>query len=455
VLVLVIGIGLWFTYTKFAGNNSGSISEQSTLPITDVIPKNVVAVVVYNGASSENKDVITSLWSAQDNGSSSVLSNPSTVLTQTSIANVYYFTLPNNKVPFMVVPKNTDTTAYISGLQGVAQAERGGWYILHEGVIDDYKAAVDEGVFTSSSNASLVTASGFVARFIVDVSGISHVLPLPANLVISKEPVVFDVNSSSTDGAIHGAYTLSQTAVSEKVNPDVAQLTGLVPSDAIFLRTGEHFSDDILSFQQTNPIFDLQTFNQPAIQQFITKLTAPYAIYSRLGVDGTPDTGLIIQLPDSLRGHISHSDSAIEQLLISFAPFVTGRPLDSQIVFADGSYNAIPIRYANLQGQSAALDYTVGDNFILISSSREGMQALGQMALGAGVSAFSSGTSWESVMQKAESFVPYNMISGIITDSAMLSILPGGAGSKHADILVSTKSDNTGIHTYATVEFSR
>ncbi|MEO6077370.1 MAG: hypothetical protein ABIP54_01130, partial [Candidatus Andersenbacteria bacterium] len=290
---------------------------------------------------------------------------------------------------------------------------------------------------------------------IINSNAISRALPLPVNLVINRDPVVFDVNTGSSDGAIHGTYALSQVAVPEKVNPDVTQLTDLVPSDAVFVRAGENFSDDILSFQQNHPIFDSQIFTQPAIQQFIAKLTAPYAIYSRVGADGAPDTGLIIQLPEALRGKISHSDSAIEQLLISFAPFVTGRPLDSQVVFADGSYNAIPIRYANLQGQSAALDYTVGDNFILISSSREGMQALGQMALGTGVSAFSSGASWGNLVQKAESFVPYSMVAGEITDPATRSILPGGEGSKRADVLVSTKSDNTGIHTHATVEFTR
>ncbi|MEO6077210.1 MAG: hypothetical protein ABIP54_00295, partial [Candidatus Andersenbacteria bacterium] len=142
VVLLLIGIGAWFAYSNFAGTTSGGTAEQAALPITDVIPNNALAVVVYNGGSVENKAVIASLWGSQANGNVNSLTNPSRVFAQASVSAVYYFTLANNPTPFMVVQKTTDTTAYLATLQGVVQTERGGWYIAHESAVDDYTVAM-------------------------------------------------------------------------------------------------------------------------------------------------------------------------------------------------------------------------------------------------------------------------------------------------------------------------
>ncbi|MCE9643309.1 MAG: hypothetical protein K8Q97_03250 [Candidatus Andersenbacteria bacterium] len=453
LLFCVIGAGAWFGYSTFLSKGDVAMNSASPLPITEVIPSDVVAVVAYDASSDANRAVISSYWS-NGGDASQVFKNadPTTLLTSTDAQSVYYFVLANNSTPFTVIPKTSQTTKYLQEGQGIKYAEKGGWYIVHELTIDDYTADIDRGNYSNNPNASLLPGSGFVARYIINSSLIPQLLSLPANLGIDRQQIVFDVNQVSGDGAVQGEYALSEIAVPEGVTPDTTQLTALVPGDASFLRVGENFSNDIAEFQQTHSVFDTHIFSEPAIQQYIAKLSTPYALYVRTGVDGVPDTGLIIQIPDTLKPHKGYSDPIIEQLLTSFAPFVTGRALGSQIVFADGSYNAIPIRYTNLEGQTSALDYTIGDNYILIASSREGMQALGAMALGTG-SAMVSNSPWNTLLQKAKSFVPYNMIAGTIADPAMLSLIPAGQLHSQASIIVSTKGDNTGIHTHATVEF--
>lgn len=455
LLLCAIGVGAWFGYSTFLSKGDVSMHGASTLSITQVIPSDVVAVVAYDASSDANRAVISSYWNNGGPASEVFKSaDPTALLTSSDAQSVYYFILANNSTPFSVIPKTAQTTKYLEQVQGVKYVEKGGWYIVHELTVDDYVADIDRGNYSNNPDAALLAGSGFVARYIINSSLAPQLLSLPANLGIDRQQVVFDVNQTSGDGVVQGEYTLSEVAVPQKVTPDTTQLTALVPGDASFLRVGENFSNDIAEFQQAHAVFDAHIFSEPAIQQYIAKLSAPYALYVRTGADGVQDTGLIIQIPDSLKPHKGYSDPIIEQLLTSLAPFVTGRALDSQIVFADGSYNAIPIRYANLQGQTAALDYTIGDNYILIASSREGMQALGAMALGTG-SAMVSNTPWNTLFQQAKAFVPYNMIAGTITDPAILSLIPAGQLRSQASIIISTKGDNTGIHTHATVEFTK
>ena len=456
--IVLIGIAAgtgWVGYSQFAGKGFSNLLSSPSLPITDVIPADALAVVAYNASSDSNRSVITSYWAQKDESSSTIKdANPTDILSSSDAQGVYYFVLANNSTPFIVLQKTEKVTKYLNEAKDIKYVEKGGWYIAHQISVEDYNVDIQKGAYTGTQNAGLVTDSAFVARYIINSSIVPQILSLPQNLNINRQQIVFDLNQSSPDGQVDGSYTISETAVPERVTPDTTQLTALIPGDASFLRVGDNFSTDITQFQQTHPIFDVRAFAQPAVQQFLAKLTTPYAIYSRVGADGVPDTGLIIQLPDGLKAHSSNSQPIIEQLLTSFSPFVTGRALDAQVVFADGAYNAIPIRYANLEGQTASLDYTIGDNFILITSSREGMQALGAMALGAGDSMLSS-TPWDSLLQKAESFVPYDMVAGNITEPAILSLIPGGQSSTQASVIVSTKQDNTGIHTHATVEFTK
>src|SRR3989344_1574014 len=458
-LLIVVGVaGGVYGYTAWQRQSAIPVLSTQQLAITDVIPESASMVVVYDISSDANRATTRSLWASaldqQGQASNPVTGNPTELLDVSDVTSIYFFTVLDDPAPFLVVQSTETTKNYLSQLSGVKFVENGGWLIAHITTIDKYVDDIGKGTFASSSDSALIGGSdGFVVRYIVSPSAVTQALSLPSNMMLNRKQVVFDINESASDGALHGKYQISESAVPAAVIPDTAQLTSLVPNDPNTLRVGDNFYNDILEFQKNYSVFDATTFSEPAIQQFIAKLATPYALYTRTGADGVPDTGLIIQLPGSLHAQLGHKDQVIENLLISMSPFVTGRKLDSQIVFGDGMNGGVPIRYANLEGQTAALDYTIGDDYILIATSREGMQRLSEMAIGNGSDMLSQDP-WTAIVRATQDLVPSNMVIGAIKDPATLAILPQGVLHATASVLVTTKKDNTGINTHATILFT-
>ncbi|HSX24393.1 MAG TPA: hypothetical protein VLG69_00275 [Candidatus Andersenbacteria bacterium] len=456
VAILALITGAWFAYTNIhIGNNPKSLSS-TPLEIADVIPRSVMGIVTYDVSNADNRSTITSLWGSeqQQAGQNPINGNPTAILSVGGIQAVYFFTLPGDSMPFLIVKSTTESKQFLSQLSDVKYVENGGWLIAHASSIDSYISEVAKESFASSSDAPLLSGNGFVARYIISPSSVPQIFSLPSNMTVNSKQLVFDINQPPQNNVIQSQYTLSETAVPSAVIPDTTQLASLIPNDPHFLRVGSNFFEDISSFQNSTSSFDPTIFKQPAIQQFIAQLTTPYALYTRTGADGVADTGLIVQLPSNLIAKLGHQSQVVEDLLTSFAPFVTGRQLHPQIVFGDSSDGPIPIRYANLEGQTASLDYTIGDNYILISSSREGMHALSAMAAGQNNSMLQNDP-WAQLIKAAPSFVPSDMVTGSIADPAMLSLLPKSSTDSTISIVISTKKDNTGITTHATLSLHK
>lgn len=456
VLLILISAGGWYGVGVLRNVNMLGNNAQEELPISEIIPKSASMIVVYDLANEISRANIEALWATPQEVSQPDVVNggPAGLLGITEITEAYYFTLGGSSSPFLVVKDSDQVTQFISQQRELQFTQKGGWIVAHHGNLNAYDSALASGAMTGEDIASLLGSSGFIARYIINPSDVSTIFSLPGSIKLNRKQIVFDVSAGSLGDGLHGEYQISGSAVPASVLPDTTSLASLIPSDPSFMRMGSNFFTDISEYEQMHHFFDAKAYNAPAVQQFLAKLVTPYSLYVRTGADGVPDIGLIIQLPDQLQGKLKYKESVVEQLLISMAPLVSGRPLATQIVFGDGINGSVPLRYTNLEGQTASLDYTIGDNFILIASSREGMQELTNMATGNGLAMLASG-SWTNLVGLSDGVVQSDMVLGTIQDPATLMLLPGGSARTTASVLVSTKQDHAGINTNASIVFTK
>lgn len=446
----------WYGYVWWASHQAKSVLSEKKRQVSEMIPKEALAIVAYTLDSQSMRAGVKLLWDAKGTsvGMHIIGSDPRELLRIQDLRGIYYVVMQDSQGPFLLFEKTPLSEQYVSTQSAVKPFEKDGWYIINPLGTDQYTAALDRGTLAESGglpgkkNASAVAQYIFTSLYASKFFNNMAEGALGASRVAA---VVFEVDPPLQDGTIRAHAATPISAMPEKLLPSVSELTTLVPGDAQFGHIGFNFAEDLAAWQQETSRLDPGIVEQPAVRQFISALATPYALFKRTGADGVRDIGIVIQLPVSLRKNLKTGEPIIEQALPALIPLILGKTVGVQPAFHDGTYENVPVRFTNITGQTQALDYTVGDSFILISSSREGIGVLADIALGKG-DALKQKDPWKSLFEKSAALTEGKIISfGSIQDPALLSLLPVLDTVSSVPIIVSEETTSTDYTLHATL----
>ncbi len=183
---------------------------------------------------------------------------------------------------------------------------------------------------------------------------------------------------------------------------------------------------------------------QPAVATLLQSFQSSYALYSRKDTNSVVNYGLVLQIPADKITTIKNGDATLEQATQVLAPLIAQHALTTQLTFADGTYQSVPLRYVNIIDQDHAIDYAVVDNYVLIATSREGMATLidtyknSKPSLTAGLSWKSLFQSWGALPQMSD------FIVGNITSPILLQLLPHDSTQTALPVAVAEQKDAQG-----------
>jgi hypothetical protein len=449
LFLLLVGGGI-YSYMIW-GNLQlpGGILDQE-VSLSEVIPKEALVLVDYNLETESNRSAVKQLWSEHVSDEATeglTVGNPTDLLTLPDVMHAYYVVMPDNQIPFLVVKKTESLEKYFSQQSDMQLYEKGGWYILHASNVEQYRDTLASGSITE--NSSLLTSNNptYLVRYAMSPAFVSQQFNGIAASTIGlsqREGLAFDILTPSSDGTIRASAHIAGSPSSEGVLAQTSELVSLLPSDLSFGHIGLNFADELNTLQADASSLDGNILAQPAIRQFIAQFATPYGIFERKGADGIRDIGLIIALPTSLKQNIKTGEAIVEQALPALIPLVVGKALGIQVTFTDGLYNAIPLRYVNLNGQTQTLDYTIGDNYLVISSSREGIYSLIDTSL-VKKQGLSLEEPWKGLEEKAGQLLNNKpFVVGTLKDPIMKSILPVASNLNQIPVIVSSEKTNTG-----------
>ncbi|OGY30708.1 MAG: hypothetical protein A2805_03285 [Candidatus Andersenbacteria bacterium RIFCSPHIGHO2_01_FULL_46_36] len=446
----------WYGYVWWASRQVAPETVQQTRPVAEMIPKEATAIVTYSLDSQSRRTGVQVLWDAKSPvvAGSAIDGDPRELLALQDLTGIYYIVMQDNQRPFLLLQKTEGTDQYVATQSTIEHIEKDGWYILNRIGTDQYTAALDRGTVAEAGSLPVLRSASTVAQYIFTAPYASKLFNEMASDAIGISRIsetVFEVDAPSQDGTIRAHAATAIAPVPEKLTPSVAELRSLVPGDAEFGHIGFNFADDVDTWQQETVRLDGSIMQQPAVRQFLSLLNTPYGFFKRTGSDGVRDIGLIIQLPESLQKNLKTGEPIIEQALPAFIPLIVGKALGIQSAFHDGMYGNAPVRYTNITGQTQALDYIVGDSFILISSSREGIGALIDIANEKG-DTIQQKDPWKSLFEKSAALVEGKIVSfGRIQDPLLVSLMPIPSGLTQVPVILSEEATSTDSILHATL----
>lgn len=447
---VLVGGGV-YGYMQWSGMEATQDIPGEELSLFQVIPKEALAVVEYNVSTQENKDAILKMWteSTGENASSASEGNPTTILSLLGMNQLAYVLLPDDPKPFLLIRKDEGSKEYVAQQSGVQSLEIGGWYIIHTANIDQYSLKLAEGAISEGTPlVGTMDTPNYLIRYGMSPAFVSQQFNTLASSTIGLsrlDGLVFYVLAPENDGTVRASAHVAGNPSGDGVSILTDDLVSLVPSDITFAYVGLNLFDELNVFQANSSLLDGSILAQPAIRQFLALLNTPYTIFERKGSDGIRDIGLVVKLPDSLRQKIKVGEPIVEQALPALIPLIVGKVLGIQLAFNDGLYNAVPVRYVNVSGQTQALDYSIGDNFLLISSSREGISSLIDTSL-AGKQGISLEEPWKSLGEKAGQIIKNKaFVAGTLKDPALRSVLPVSSSIQQVPVMISWEKTSTGV----------
>lgn len=450
-LFFVIVGGAVYGYMKWVAGQAPTDTPNQDAPLAQVIPQEALVLVDYNIETESNRAAVRQLWLERSAGSATegASGNPTSLLGVPDLTHIYYVAMPDIQVPFAVLKKTDGTEQYVAQQRDVLVQEINGWYVLHATDVAQYANALLKG---SATEQSLLltpsTTANYLARYAMSAEFVSQQFnEMAATTIGLTQPngLVFNVLASTSDGTIRASAYVAGVPSGNGVIAPTSELLSLLPSDLTFAHLGLNFAEEINTLQSQNASLNASILAQPAVRQFISSFNTPYTIFERKGSDGVRDIGLVVALPASLRQTLRTGEPVVEQALPALIPLVVGKTLGIQVAFNDGLYNAVPLRYVNINGQTQTLDYTIGDNYVLISSSREGLSALIDTSL-AGKQGLSTQEPWKSLGDKAgQALSNKPFVVGSLTAPVLKSLLPVSPNLNFIPILVSSEKTNTGV----------
>ncbi len=455
-LFLALTVAGWYGYMWWASQQQVPVATNETRPVAEMIPKEAMAVVVYDLDSESKRTGIKLLWDIKgiEVSGNAFDGDPRELLAVQDVSQIYYVALQDNPRPFLLIQKTPLLEQYVATQSAVVPLEKDGWYILGNVGMEQYLAALTRGTLAENGSLQPLRSQSAVAQYIFAAPYASKLFNDIASdaLGISRiKATTFEVDAPSQDGTIRARAVTPVSPVPEKLAPSLTELKELVPGDVEFGHVGFDFAEDMAVFQQETSRLDGNIVEQPAVRQFISLLNTPYALFKRTGSDGVRDIGLILQLPESLQKNLKTGEPIVEQSLPAMIPLILGKTVGIQTAFHDGTYSGAINRYVNIDGQTQGLNYLIGDNYILISSSREGMQVLIDRAVGQG-SALQSKNPWNALFEKAAALLEGKSLSlGSIQDQLLLSLIPTPANLLKIPVALSIEITSTDRILHATL----
>lgn len=456
LLFLALAAGGWYGYMWWTSHQAPVAPTEVKRSLAEMIPKEAMAVVAYTLDSDSRRTGVKLLWDGKGvtEVGHAVDGDPRELLPISDISGAYYIVLQDNPRPFLLLEKTPSSEEYVATQSDVVPKEKEGWYIINRLGADAYTTALERGTFAEQGGVPAVRLPSSVAQYVLAAPYVSKLFNDMASDGLGTSRIAattFEIEAPSQDGTIRAQAAIPIAATPETVLPSLKELKTLVPGDVDFGKIGGNFAQDMTMWQQETARLDGTIIEQPAVRQFLSIFTTPYTFFQRTGSDGVRDIGLVIQLPAEFQKSLTVGDQIIEQALPAFIPLVVGRVVNIHSAFHDAMYEHVPIRYTNITGQTQALDYTVGDSFILISSSREGMGTLADVALGKG-GALEVHDPWKTLFEKSTTLAEgTDMFLGRIKDPLLLSLLPVPTGISKFPVGVVSKTTSTERILHATI----
>ncbi len=455
LLICCLFAGATYGYMWWRTKQPIENSTQQAQALSQLIPKDALAVIDYNLESDGKRSAVQQMWSDIQTFSSDSLdiSDPKNLLAIPDVSHVYFVIMPENPTPFLLIQNTNGAEEFMSQQSKVQLIEKDGWYIAHPVSLDQYNSALLNGSITEDS--ALLGSddiSDYLIRYAMRGSFVAQQYQdgLASAIGLSRlNDLVFHITEPALDGALRASARIAGDPPGEGVANATSELLTHIPSDISFGRIGLNFAEDLKAIQEDSTRFDSTVLAQPAVRQFTALFTTPYAVFERKGSDGVRDIGLIVSLPATLKQKIATGEPVIEQALPALIPFIIGKMLGIQVVFNETVYNGVSLRYVNIAGQTQTLDYTVGDNFLLISSSREGMSTLVDVSI-AGNQGLLSDEPWKSLGEKASDIIQNRaFIVGLLSNPAMRSVLPISSDLEQVPVITSSRKTSTGVEIQA------
>lgn len=431
LMTLIVTGGLagggWYGWTHRTNLTQLIHKTPVVLSAGEVLPAQAEVLLGYNLASAEQRSSVTTAWSkvtAADTAMTTLLAgNPTTLLTDPDLKEFYYVILDDEPRPYLVVPKTVASEKLLAGIPTGQLLERGGWYIVHPLNVSPYEAALTKG----NRTANVAEATSGQISLELSATMLNEIRKTSAGAAYAQGQltgVQGTSNFSANGGVLNFSGTTSwQTTPTGTALTDQLLLT-LVPADVSLARFGSNWQADVTRWLEVSKILNGDVLARPAVKALTDQLTTPYAFYQRLGEDGSPDVGLIIELPPALKGKLALGDSTIEQGLLAAVPLLVDRREVTPLAFTDRTYADLSLRYINLVGTTQTLDYTVTDTHLLVATSKEGMLALVDAAKG-NTASVSEGPNWQGLLT-AWGILPagQDLVVGQIHQPQLLQLLP-------------------------------
>ncbi len=383
IVMIVLGAGVggaaWYFWPyvtqTFITKEEAPVEE---VALSEVIPASASLVVRYNLSSQSYKQNIVSLWQNETTTDTPIRSlvagNPSSLTKYSSMTDVAYVLLPNDPRVYVVIKKTEESDQLLSQPSGIQASTIKNWYVLHPINTAPYTTALQAGTFT---NQPVSLTKDQMMTWIADPTFVQNMYGNKRASSVLTERVTAKIELSGTPIQSNSNATYT-TPASGSGNVNRTSMLQITPGDADYVVSGNNFAQDVIQNTKIRSAFDGEALTAPAVTQLFASLDTPYVYFERVGADGAADEGVIIQLPEG--SLLKTADATLEQSLLSLIPAIVGRQSASTLAFAPAEYNGIPLRYVNLQSSTKALDYAVTSKYILISTSKEGMLSLLDLA---------------------------------------------------------------------------
>lgn len=391
VLVIVSAAG-WAAFAYFFAAPAAPeeiARPQATATLSAIIPRAATFAVQYRVETPQDRATLLQIW--QGSAKSSSQGNPTDLLRDPNTSQIMYVMLEGENRPFLLIPQSSlaeDIIAQSSGLQSI---QHQGWIISHAFNPARYQESLTGGTLAETTPALAFSSSGNgVVRFYLGPTALNQIreTSFGGDFAVGRlQEVAFAGAVQAREGAIslQGiGMPASEASASLSPQDEVGSqhLLSLIPADAAGARLGANLAHDLTGWQEVSRVIDGAVLSQPAVAALVPEFSTPYAWYHRAGADGVTDFGLIVTLPVDLQPELQLGDATLEQALRALVPLVTEERVLTDLAFADGLLREVPLRFVNLTGSTAALDYALTETHLLVATSKEGIEALLGTAVG-------------------------------------------------------------------------
>jgi len=390
IIVAVAAFSTWWILTTPAPESNSSLAVSAT----ELLPESATLIIRYNLSAPTTRADIETLWQSIGATSPSITSllagDPRLLLADQELAELYYVLLKGEARPYLVVPQTTLTSELFFESFDAKVTAHDDWFIIHPFDTTPYLGQMGAGTLTNDSNTVLLQSQtgeatplslrlgpALLTELRSELLGPAWAISGPNTMTLQARLPAGQAGLNENDLQFMGQFS-GGSATASATSTD-QQLLTLIPADAVAIHLGTNFASEVTSWQsQTSPL-DNTYLEPPVVQKLLNDLNASYAYYTRLGEDGTSDTGLIIALPPDTVGS-EDIGPALEAGLPALLPLILDPPPPAggadTLAWTANTYQDIAHRFVNFVGQTITLDYALTDTHLLIATSKEGMFAL-------------------------------------------------------------------------------